>query len=157
MKTTTTKASPIPFVVSTSTPAIIIPKRQWPLVKFKDKWAITREEHQIIRVTLKYGRSDDRPIFTMSIGIGLSLVGTFGLIEMVVASGGIRYELAMAAFGIVGGSMIFDTVKQRFFLEVQKKKDVSRLVLSKNAKKKDFQDFCQQLRSIYRYDITDAT
>jgi hypothetical protein len=63
----------------------------------------------------------------------------------------------MAAFGVVGGSMIFDTLKQRFFLEVQKKKDVSRLVLSKNAKKKDFQDFCQQLRSIYRYDITDAT
>jgi hypothetical protein len=112
---------------------------------------------EVVRVTLKYGRSDHRPIISLSIGIGLSLVGVFGLIEMVEAPGGFRYELAMAAFGVVGGSMIFDTLKQRFFFEVQKKQDVSRLVLSKSAQKKEVQDFCQQLRSIYKYDITDAT
>ena len=111
---------------------------------------------EVIRVTLKYGRSDHRPIISLSIGIVLSLVGIFGLIEMVEAPGGFRYELAMAAFGVVGVSMIFDTLKQRFFFEVQKKQDVSRLILSKNAQKKDVQNFCQQLRSIYKYDITDA-
>jgi hypothetical protein len=77
---------------------------------------------EVDRVTLKYGRSDHRPILTMSIGIVLALFGIFGLIELAEAPGGIRYELAMVAFGLVGGSMIFNTLKQRFFFEVQKRK-----------------------------------
>jgi hypothetical protein len=82
---------------------------------------------EIDRIMLKYGRSDHRPILAMSIGIILALFGVFGLIELVEAPGGIRYELAMLAFGLVGGSMIFDTLKQRFFFEVQKKKGMCRL------------------------------
>jgi hypothetical protein len=78
--------------------------------------------NEVVRVTLKYGRSDHRPIMTLSIGIGLSLVGIFGLIEMAEAPSGIRYELGMVAFGIVGGSMIFDTLKQRFFSRCKRNK-----------------------------------
>lgn len=112
---------------------------------------------EIHRITLKYGRSDHRPILTMSIGIGLALFGVFGLIELIRAPRGIRYELGMVAFGLVGGSMIFDSLKHRFFFDVQKKKGMCRLVLSKNAQKKDIQDFCEKLKSVYNYEITDAS
>jgi predicted RNA-binding Zn-ribbon protein involved in translation (DUF1610 family) len=77
---------------------------------------------EIDRITLKYGRSDHRPILTMSIGTALTLFGVFGLIELAEAPRGIRYELGMGAFGLVGGSMIFDTLKRRLFFEVQKRK-----------------------------------
>jgi hypothetical protein len=111
---------------------------------------------EIDRITLKYGRSGHRPILTMSIGIALTLFGVFGLIELAEAPRGIRYELGMVAFGSVGGSMIFDTLKRRLFFEVQKK-GMCRLVLSKNAQMKNVQDFFEKLRSIYKYEITDAT
>jgi hypothetical protein len=97
---------------------------------------------EIRRITLKYGRADHRPILTMSIGIGITLFGIFGLIELIEAPRGFRYELGMVAFGLVGGSMVFDSLKHRFFFDVQKKKGMCRLVVSKNVQKKDIQDFC---------------
>jgi hypothetical protein len=111
---------------------------------------------EIDRLTLKFGRSDHRPVLTMSVGIVLGLIGVFGLAEFIIAPRGFRYELGMVAFGLIGGSMIFDTLKKRYFFEVQKKKGTSRLVLSKNAQRKDIQDFCDKVRSIYKYEITDA-
>ncbi len=111
---------------------------------------------EIDRVTLKFGRSDYRPILTMSIGVVLALTGVFGLTEFIVAPRGFRYELGMVAFGLVGGSMIFDTLKKRYFFEVHKKKGTCRLVLSKNAQKKDIQEFCDKVRLIYKYEITDS-
>jgi hypothetical protein len=53
--------------------------------------------------------------------------------------------------------MIFDTLKKRYFFEVHKKKGTCRLVLSKKAQKKDVQDFCDKVRLIYKYEITDST
>jgi hypothetical protein len=88
--------------------------------------------NEINRIILKFGRSDHRPMLTMSIGIILGLVGVFGLVEFFVAMRGYRYELGMVAFGIIGASLIFDTLKERFFLEIETKKGIQRLVFSKN-------------------------
>jgi hypothetical protein len=112
---------------------------------------------EINRITLKYGKPDHRPILTMSVGIVLMMIGIFGLVELIRAPQGFRYELGLVAFGLVGVSMVFDSLKQRFFLEVQKKKGMCRLVLSKNAQKKDIHDFCEKLKSIYNYEVTDAS
>ncbi|MDD5140488.1 MAG: zinc ribbon domain-containing protein [Verrucomicrobiales bacterium] len=112
---------------------------------------------EINRVTLKFGRSDHYPILTLSIGIALALVGIFGLTELFEAPRGFRYELGMIAFGLIGGSMIFDTLKKRYFFEVHKRKGVCRLVLSKNAQEKDIQDFCDKVRLTYKHEITDSS
>jgi hypothetical protein len=112
--------------------------------------------NDIERIVVNFGRSDHRPIISISIGAVLALVGIFGLVEFFIATRGYRYELGMVAFGLIGSSLIFDALKKRYFLEVYKKKGTCRLVLSKHAKKTDIQDFCQKVRSIYKYDITDA-
>ena len=109
----------------------------------------------IERITVNFGRSDHRPIISISIGTVFALVGVFGLVEFFVATRGYRYELGMVAFGLIGGSLIFDALKQRFFFEVYKKKGICRLVFSKHAQKTDIQDFCKKVRTIYKYDITD--
>jgi hypothetical protein len=111
----------------------------------------------IERITINFGRSDHRPIISISIGIIFALVGVFGLVEFFVATRGYRYELGMVAFGLIGGSLIFDALKKRYFFEVYKKKGTCRLVLSKHAQKTEIQDFCQKIRVIYKYDIKDAT
>jgi hypothetical protein len=111
---------------------------------------------EIDRVILKFGRSDHRPILTMSIGVVLALIGILGLSEFIVAPRGFRYELGMVAFGLIGGSMIFDALKKRYFFEVHKKKGTCRLVLSKNAQKKDIQDFCEKVRLFYKFEIMDS-
>ncbi len=112
---------------------------------------------EIERITLKFGKSDHRPMASISIGVVLGLVGIFGLIEFFIAMKGYRYELAMVAFGIVGGSLIFDALKQRYFLEVDKKKGMCRLVFSKDVKRSDIDDFCNKARTNYGYQITDVT
>jgi hypothetical protein len=111
---------------------------------------------EVESITLKYGRSEHRPVFSLSVGVILALIGVFGLVEFVITTRGYRYELAMVAFGIIGGSFIYDALKQRYFLEVQSAKISRRLVFSKHAQKNDIQTFCQNVRAIYRYDITDA-
>lgn len=110
---------------------------------------------EIERVTLKFGRSDHRPALSLAIGGGLALAGVFGLVQFFLAPRGYRYELGLLAFGIVGGSMIFDTMKEGYFLEVDKKKGMCRLVFSKNAQKKDIDDFCKQVDAVYNYQIQD--
>ncbi|HTV43214.1 MAG TPA: hypothetical protein VMF08_21805 [Candidatus Sulfotelmatobacter sp.] len=112
--------------------------------------------NEIDRITLKFGRSDHRPILTISIGIILGLVGVFGLVEFFIAMRGYRYELGMVAFGIIGASLIFDTLKERYFLEIETKKGIQRLVFSKNAQKKEIEEFCAQAGAIYNYQIADS-
>jgi len=109
---------------------------------------------EIGRVTLKFGRSDNRPTLTLAMGLGLAAAGVAGLFEFAIAPGGYRYELGLVALGAVGGSLIFDTLKKRFFLEIQKKRGVCRLVLSKNTRKAAVQEFCRQIRTVYQYEIT---
>lgn len=110
---------------------------------------------EIDRVTLKFGRSEHRPLLTMSIGLSLMLVGFFGLYGIAVAPGGFRYELGMVVLGAIGGLLIFDTLKQRYFFEVHKRQGVCRLVFSKHAQKEAIQDFCAQVRAEYEYEISD--
>ena len=105
---------------------------------------------EIDRVTLKFGRSDHRPILSLAIGIILSVIGIYGVTELFLATRGYRYELAMIVLGAIGGSMIFDTLKQRYFLEVESKKGSHRLVFSKEAQLKDIQEFCNQVRIAYK-------
>jgi len=108
---------------------------------------------EIQSLTLKYGRPDHRPIFTVSLGVVFALIGVFGLVEFIIAPRGYRYELAMVAFGIIGGSLIHDALKQRYFIEVQSAKGPRRLVFSKHAQRNDLQTFCQNIRTTYKYDI----
>jgi hypothetical protein len=110
---------------------------------------------EIDRVRLKFGRSEHNPIVSVSIGILLALVGVFGLIVFFTGKKGNRYDLGLVALGIIGGSLIFDALKQRYFLEVIRKNDVCRLVLSKDAKKNDVDELCNKIKTIYKYQITD--
>jgi hypothetical protein len=111
---------------------------------------------EIDRIIVKFGRSDHRPIVSLSIGVILALVGVFGLGEFIVATRGYRYELGMMAFGLIGASFIHETLKERYFLEVKTPKGTRRLVLSKNAQKSDLHTFCENIRTIYKYDITET-
>jgi hypothetical protein len=110
----------------------------------------------IEQITLRFGRADHRPIFSIAIGGIFTLVGIFGLVEFFIATRGYRYELAMMAFGVIGASLIYDALKQSYFFEVQCAKDSRRLVLSKHARRSDIEAFCQDVRKHYGYDITDA-
>ena len=112
---------------------------------------------EIERITVKHGRSDHRPVLSLSIGIIFILVGSYGLVELILATRGYRYELGMVAFGIIGGSLIYDALKERYFLEVNGSKDTHRLVFSKQVQKSDIHDFCIKIRTSYNYDVTDAT
>jgi hypothetical protein len=109
---------------------------------------------EIDRVALKFGRSDHRPIVSMSIGFVLVLVGLFGLVEFFIAMKGYRYELGMVAFGLIGASLIIDALKQRYFLEIDTKKGIRRLVFTKNAQKDEIADFCNKAETIYKYQIS---
>ena len=111
---------------------------------------------EIGRITLKFGRPEHRPIVSMSIGIVLALVGVFGLLEFVAVPRGYRYELGMVVLGAIGGSLIFDVLKQRYFLEVNQRKGTRRLVFSKKAQKKEIDDFCKDVRTIYKYQIEEV-
>jgi len=110
---------------------------------------------EINRITLKYGKSDHRPIVSMVIGTLLALIGMAGIILFFVSPAGFRYELGMVFFGIIGGSIIFDTLKERYFLEIEGSKGLNRLVLSKNAKRSDIDEFCNKVRPTYKYQIMD--
>jgi len=110
---------------------------------------------EIDRISLKFGRSDHRPMVSLSLGIILASVGIYGLIYLVLAPRGYRFEIAMMFFGAIGGTIIFDTLKKRYFFEVYKKSGNCRLVFSRQARLKDIQDFCDQIRTVYKYQITD--
>jgi hypothetical protein len=111
---------------------------------------------EINRVTLKFGRAEHRPVVSLTIGILLALVGVWGIIACLNPAKENRYYLGLVALGIFGGSIIFDTFKKRYFLEVEKKIDMCRLVFSKKAQKSDINDFCNKVRTTYKYEITDA-
>jgi len=108
-------------------------------------------------ITVKFGRSAHRPILSLFIGFNLGLAGIVGLFEFLLAPAGFRYESGLVALGLIGGSVIFDTLKQRFFIEIHRRNGAMRVVLSKQAQKSDLQDFCARVGAIYKYDITDAT
>lgn len=112
---------------------------------------------EITRIELRHGRSAHRPLVSLLLGIALLLVGAFGLYDLIVHPAGFRYESAMIAFGILGGSFIFDVMKLRYYLDVHRPKETSKLVFTKNADRKDILTFCEQLRLLFKCEITDKT
>jgi hypothetical protein len=110
---------------------------------------------EIDHVILKYGKAEHRPILALLMGVIFALVGVCGLVELILAPRGLRYELGMMFFGFIGGSIIYDALKKRHFLEVHKIKGNCRLVFSKTAPLKDIQDFCEKARVTYKYKITE--
>ncbi|HVU09179.1 MAG TPA: hypothetical protein VHG89_11615 [Verrucomicrobiae bacterium] len=109
--------------------------------------------NEIESITLKFGRAEHSPIASLLIGIIFALIGLFGLFEIFFATRGWRYEIGMMLLGTIGGSLIFDSLKQRYFLEVHKKTGMSRLIFSKNAQKDAVENFCKEVRTAYNYDI----
>ena len=83
----------------------------------------------------------------------MTLVGIYGLTYLILAPAGFRYETGMMILGVIGGTIIFDALKKRYFLEVYKIKGMCRLVFSKNAKLRDIQDFFVKIKAIYKHDI----
>jgi hypothetical protein len=110
----------------------------------------------IERVTLKFGRPEHNPFISITIGIVMVLVGIFGLVDFFAAKKTNRYVLGLVAFGIIGGSLIFDAFKQRYFLEIGTKKGARRLVFSKETARSDIEDLCNQARTVYQYQINEA-
>jgi hypothetical protein len=111
---------------------------------------------EVTRIILKYGNPEHRPIVSLLIGGVLGLLGLAGLVELFLAPRGLRYELGMIVFGLIGGSLIFDATKKRYFLEVHKAKGDSRLVFSREASRQEVQDFCEKVRNAYKYDISES-
>ena len=111
---------------------------------------------EVTRILLKHGNPEHRPIVSLLIGGVLGLLGLAGLVELFLAPRGLRYELGMIVFGLIGGSLIFDATKKRYFLEVYKAKGDSRLVFSREASRQEVQDFCEKIRNAYKYDISES-
>ncbi len=110
---------------------------------------------EIDHIILKFGRSEHRPIVSLSIGIVLMLIEIYGLVYLILAPAGFRYEVGMILFGVMGGSVVFDALKKRYFLEIYKTKGMCRLVFSKNARLMDIQDFFGKIRAAYQHQITE--
>ena len=110
---------------------------------------------EIEHLELKFGRSEHRPLVSLAIGIGFTLIGGFGLVYLCLAPRAFRYELAMMVFGCIGGTIIFDVLKQRYFIEVRRPKGLGRLVFSKNARPEGLREFCRQVETVYGHQIKD--
>ena len=111
---------------------------------------------EVKRIVLKYGNPEHRPIVSLVIGGFLGLLGLAGIVELFLAPRGLRYELGMIFFGLIGGSLIFDATKKRYFLEVHKTKGDCRLIFSGQASRQEVQDFCEKVRNAYKYDISES-
>jgi len=111
----------------------------------------------ITRIDLRFGRSGHRPLLTLLLGTILVPIGVYGVVDLFLRPAGLRYEMAMAAFGLIGGSLIFDTLKQRYFLEVFHGRETSRLIFSGNATQEQVRAFCARAAETHGYAITDQT
>ena len=111
---------------------------------------------EVNRVVLRFGNPEHRPLMSLVIGGVLALLGLAGLVELFLATRGWRYETGMIFFGLIGGSLIFDATKKRYYLEVHKTKGDFRLVFSRQASRPEVQDFCEKVRSTYKYDISET-
>jgi len=115
----------------------------------REKVVIFAPAAEIEEVRLKFGKSDHRPITSMAVGGILAVLGIYSLVELFIAPALFRYEIGLAAFGLIGCSMIYDALKKRYFFEVQKKKGHARLVFSGKAQLSEIQEFCRSVRETY--------
>lgn len=111
---------------------------------------------EVDRIVLKFGNAEYRPMVSLLIGGALALLGLAGLVELIIAPRGWRYELGMIFFGLIGGSLVFDATKRRYFLEIHKAKGVCRLVFTRQASRQEVQDFCEKIRGEYKYNINEG-
>jgi len=112
---------------------------------------------EIDRLTLKFGRPSLYPVGTIVVGSAVTLAGGYGVAALIVAPQAYRVELGLVVLGIVGIFMLAQAQKTRFFLDVEQKKGFCRLVFSKRAEMKDVREFCDQVKTVYRYKITDES
>jgi hypothetical protein len=108
---------------------------------------------EVDRITLRFGRPDHRPIVSIFVGSVFALLGIYGAIYLFLAPSGFRYELGMIAMGVIGVSLIFDALKERYFFEIHKKKGDCRFIFSRHARLTEIHDFCTSIRTHYGYDI----
>lgn len=100
----------------------------------------------IDRVVLRFGGAEHRPIVSLTLGVVLSSVGLVGLLFLFTGIPA-RVKLGMIAFGAVGGSVLFDTAKKRYFFEVHGKKGMRRLVFSRKATLSEIRTFCAKIQA----------
>jgi len=111
----------------------------------------------IARIDLKFGRSSHRPLLTLILGAIFVPIGLYGIIDFFLRPAGLRYEMGMAAFGLIGGSLIFDTLKKRYFFEVCHSKGISRLVFTKKADLQSILEFCAKATDVHGYQMANKT
>ena len=109
---------------------------------------------EVDHIILKFGRAEHSPIISLGLGGVLSAIGIYGLIAIISKPAGLRYDLGMIAFGAIGGALIFDALKKRYFLEVHKRKGLCRLIFSRSAKLNEIQGFCDEVRTAYKFKIS---
>ncbi|CAN5828501.1 hypothetical protein BH09VER1_BH09VER1_42200 [soil metagenome] len=122
----------------------------------RDKIVLFARAADIDQVLLKFGHSSHRPILTSALGLLFIPIGAYGLIECLFSPAGFRYEIGLIALGIIGGSLIYDTLKKRYFLEVHHRKEISRLICSRHATRQGVTDFVARIEAAYQYKIAQA-
>jgi hypothetical protein len=110
---------------------------------------------EVDRIILKFGKAEHRPFVSLLIGMVFTLVGVFGLIELIIATRSWRFDIGLMFLGVIGLSLIFDSIKQRYFFEVHKSKGLCRLVFSKSASLAEIQNYCAKIKEAYCYKITE--
>lgn len=122
----------------------------------RNKIVLFARASQIEEILLKFGHSSHRPVLTAIVGLIFVPIGLYGLIECLFSPAGFRYEIGLIALGIIGGSLIYDTLKNRFYLEVHHRKTVSRLICSRHATREGIIDFVAKIEKAYQYKITNT-
>jgi len=120
----------------------------------RNKIVLFARANQIESIFLKFGHSSHRPVLSSIVGIIFLPIGLYGLVECLFAPAGFRYEIGLIALGIIGGSLIHDTLKKRFYLEVHHRSEVSRLICSRHATREGITDFVAKIQAAYQYKIT---
>jgi hypothetical protein len=108
---------------------------------------------EVDRIILKFGKAEHRPLVSLLIGLVFTLVGVFGLIELIIATRSWRFDIGLMFLGVIGLSLIFDSIKQRYFFEVHKSKGHCRLFFSKSASLSEIQNYCAKIKEAYPYEM----
>lgn len=111
---------------------------------------------EIEQILLRFGHSSHRPVLSTIVGLIFLPIGLYGLYECLFTLGGLRYEIALIGLGIIGGSLVHDTLKRRFYLEVHHRKShTARLICSRKATVTEVRGYCTKVSEAFHYQITD--
>ena len=123
----------------------------------RNKVVVFVPSEEIDHVELRFGRSAHHPLASLAMGAAFVAAGLWGLVHLMVAPAGFRYEAAAAALGMIGGAIVFDVLKQRYFFEIHRRNGIRRAVFSKNAEMQKIQEFCRQIMAVHKYQIRDLS